>query len=42
MKITDVEIFDVHTDPKDFDIPWHPILARINTDEGLNRVGEAG
>ena len=42
MKITDVEIFDVNTDPKDFDIPWHPVLVRINTDEGVSGVGEAG
>lgn len=42
MKVTDVEIFDVDTDPDAFDVPWHPVIVRINTDEGISGVGEAG
>jgi L-alanine-DL-glutamate epimerase-like enolase superfamily enzyme len=42
MKINEVEIFDVNTDLDAFDIPWHPVLVRINTDEGISGVGEAG
>ena len=42
MKITNVEIFDVDTDPKAFDVPWHPVIVRINTDEGISGIGEAG
>ena len=42
MKITHVEIFDVDTDPDAFDVPWHPVIVRINTDEGISGVGEAG
>ena len=39
MKITSVEIYDI-------DAPWrrgwHPVIIRVNTDEGLYGLGEAG
>jgi galactonate dehydratase len=34
MQITDVEIFDVTVGS------WHPVILRINTDEGISGVGE--
>ena len=34
MRITDVEIFDVTVGS------WHPVILRINTDEGISGVGE--
>ena len=39
MKITNVEIWDItnETDPK-----WHPVIIRINTDEGISGIGEVG
>lgn len=40
MKITSVEVFDL--DIPDVASPWHPVLVRINTDEGISGVGEAG
>ena len=39
MKITAIEIFDVETTVGP---DWHPILVRIQTDEGLSGVGEVG
>lgn len=42
MKITSVEIFNVEIGIEKQNIPWHPILVRINTDEGISGVGEAG
>ena len=41
MKITRVEIFDVHMD-KDIVLPWHPVLVRVHTDQGVSGVGEVG
>jgi hypothetical protein len=33
MKVTGVEIFDIHID----EVPiWHPLLIRVNTDEGIS------
>ena len=39
MKVTDVEIFDINTD---FKPDWHPVIVRINTDEGVSGLGEVG
>ena len=39
MKITHVEIFDIHCPDR---TSWHPIFVRIHTDEGIHGVGEAG
>ncbi len=39
MKITQVEIFDIHCPERP---PWNPIFVRIYTDEGITGVGEAG
>ena len=41
MKVRSVEIFDVDID-KDIAIPWHPVLVRVHTDEGISGVGEVG
>lgn len=40
MKITSVEIFDL--DLPGMSLPFHPVVTRVNTDEGLSGVGEAG
>ncbi|HHX63423.1 MAG TPA: mandelate racemase/muconate lactonizing enzyme family protein [Chloroflexi bacterium] len=39
MKVTSVEIFDIHIDnwPQ-----WHPVVVRVNTDEGISGLGEVG
>ena len=39
MKITNIEIWDIinETDSK-----WHPVIIRINTDEGISGIGEVG
>ena len=42
MKIKSVEIFDVDCRGEKQTPNWHPILVRINTDEGISGVGEAG
>ncbi len=39
MKITHVEIFDIHCPDRP---AWTPIFIRIHTDEGISGVGEAG
>ena len=39
MKITEVEIFDIHCPERP---PWNPVFVRIHTDEGIHGVGEAG
>ena len=39
MKITSVDIWDVNI----ASLPWHhPVIIRINTDEGISGLGEAG
>lgn len=38
MKVTRAEIFDIHCPDRE---PWHPVLLRLHTDEGLTGVGEA-
>lgn len=39
MKINRVEIFDIHCPLRP---QWHPVFARVHTDEGISGVGEAG
>ena len=39
MKITQVEIFDIHCPKRP---QWNPVFVRISTDNGLTGVGEAG
>lgn len=39
MKVTSVEIFDIHCPERP---PWNPVFVRIHTDEGISGVGEAG
>ena len=39
MKIRNVEIWDTNCQSP---MPWHPILIRINTDEGISGLGEVG
>jgi galactonate dehydratase len=39
MKVTSVEIWDVNCPS----LPWHhPVIIRVNTDEGISGVGEVG
>ncbi len=38
MKVTSVEIFDLDTSQP----AWHPVVVRVNTDEGVSGVGEVG
>lgn len=43
MKITSVEVFDCNVRSKDPSLSYfNPVLMRINTDEGISGVGEAG
>jgi L-alanine-DL-glutamate epimerase-like enolase superfamily enzyme len=39
MKVTSVEIFDIHIDNWPL---WHPVIVRVNTDEGISGLGEVG
>ncbi|WP_192483390.1 MULTISPECIES: mandelate racemase/muconate lactonizing enzyme family protein [Cysteiniphilum] len=39
MKITQIEIFDIHCPKRP---AWSPVFVRIHTDKGLTGVGEAG
>jgi len=39
MKVISVEIFDLN--PK-FKPNWHPVVVRVNTDEGISGLGEVG
>jgi len=39
MKVTSVEIFVTGTEK---DPTWHPIVVRVNTDEGISGLGEVG
>lgn len=39
MKVISVEIFEVNTEISPY---WHPIIVRINTDEGISGLGEVG
>jgi galactonate dehydratase len=38
MKVTTVEIFDIHCENP----TWHPVILRVHTDEGISGLGEAG
>ena len=38
MKIVKAEIFDIDCPERG---PWHPVLLRLHTDEGISGVGEA-
>ncbi|MER2908949.1 mandelate racemase/muconate lactonizing enzyme family protein [Morganella morganii] len=43
MKITSVEIFDCNVRKKDPALSYfNPVLIRVNTDEGISGIGEAG
>ena len=43
MKITSVEVFDCNVRSKDPSLSYfNPVLMRVNTDEGISGVGEAG
>ena len=43
MQVTNVEIFDVHYEVDKMIQPyWHPIIIRVNTDEGISGLGEVG
>ena len=37
MKITEIEIFDIHCPKRP---PWNPVFVRIHTDEGISGVGK--
>ena len=37
MKITEIEIFDIHCPKRP---PWNPVFVRIHTDEGITGWGE--
>jgi L-alanine-DL-glutamate epimerase-like enolase superfamily enzyme len=39
MKITNVEIWDTQNEVLPM---WHPVIIRVNTDEGISGVGEVG
>jgi galactonate dehydratase len=39
MKVTGIEIFITQTEK---DPSWHPIVIRVNTDEGISGLGEVG
>lgn len=39
MRITSVEIYDLHTEVMP---TWHPVIVRVNTDEGISGLGEVG
>lgn len=40
MKITSVDVFLLRSKARSFS--WHPVVARVNTDEGISGYGEAG
>lgn len=43
MKVTSVEIFDIHfEDDKIIQPYWHPIIMRVHPDEGISGLGEVG
>jgi galactonate dehydratase len=43
MKVTSVEIFDIHFEAEKTIQPyWHPIIIRVQTDEGISGLGEVG
>ena len=38
MKVVSVEVYDVETVAP----AWHPVIVRVNTDEGISGLGEVG
>ncbi len=42
MKITSVDIWDCDVELAPKWQPWHPVIIRINTDEGISGLGEVG
>jgi galactonate dehydratase len=42
MKITSVDIWDTDVVLAPDWQPWHPVIIKINTDEGINGLGEVG
>lgn len=42
MKVTSVEIWDVSTELAPNWRTWHPVIVRVNTDEGISGLGEVG
>jgi galactonate dehydratase len=42
MKITSVDIWDTDVILAPNWQPWHPVIIKINTDEGINGLGEVG
>jgi len=42
LKITSVEIWDTNSSLKPKWPTWHPVIIRINTDEGISGLGEVG
>ena len=42
MKITSVDIWDTDVVLAPNWQPWHPVIIKINTDEGINGLGEVG
>ncbi len=39
MKVTSVEVFDLEVEAP---TSWHPVVIRVNTDEGISGLGEVG
>ena len=42
MKVTTVEIWDTNVELMPGWVPWHPIIIRVDTDEGISGLGEVG
>jgi L-alanine-DL-glutamate epimerase-like enolase superfamily enzyme len=42
MKVTSVEIWDISTELAPNWRTWHPVIIRVNTDEGISGLGEVG
>lgn len=39
MRVTSIEVFDINAE---FKPEWHPVIIRIDTDEGISGLGEVG
>lgn len=42
MKVTSVDIWDTSIELASNWQPWHPVIIRVNTDEGITGLGEVG